>query len=177
MATNSNEPLELSTEQKTLLGALREVIVHVAQAKVAEPRAAEIALQKVLPAHGPVMMRLETLAKQGAAAGWLLPKTAGPTVRYGRLAKDFAGHTVDWVMMEGRAAGHVHPSGEINFGWAVSGKPHFDGHPPGWVVFPPGSHHVPIVTGGVMLLLYVLPGGRVAWDPPPAATTTILPKR
>jgi hypothetical protein len=169
MPTNPTEPLAPSPEQEALMTSLRPVIVHVAAAKPADPRGAERALEKAVPALGPVMARVHQLAKQGVTQGWLVPKSGGPKVRYGRLVKDLGGFSVDWVLMEGPAAGHTHPSGEINFGWAWSGKPHFDGHPPGWVVFPPGSHHVPIVTGGEMLLLYFLPGGRVAWDPPPHA--------
>ena len=65
------------------------------------------------------------------------------------------------------AAGHTHTNGEINLGFAVKGDPKFDGRPAGWVVFPPGSHHIPTVTGGEMLLVYFLPVGKVAWDPPP----------
>ena len=45
------------------------------------------------------------------------------------------------------------------------GEPTFDGHEPGWVVFPPGSHHIPTVEGGTMLFLYFMPGGAVVWDP------------
>ena len=73
--------------------------------------------------------------------------------------KDLSGYSVDFVWMEGPAAGHTHTKGEINLGFAMSGKPLFDGRPPGWVVFPPGSHHIPTVTGGEMLLVYFLPGG------------------
>ncbi|RMG89073.1 MAG: DUF4863 family protein, partial [Candidatus Dadabacteria bacterium] len=37
------------------------------------------------------------------------------------------------------------------------------GQAEGWVVFGEGSDHVPTVTGGTMLLLYFLPGGRIDW--------------
>ena len=74
------------------------------------------------------------------------------------------------MLMEGPAAGHTHTNGEINLGFRWSGDPKFDGRPTGWVVFPPGSHHVPTVTGGEMLLLYFVPGGKVVWDPPPSAS-------
>ena len=55
----------------------------------------------------------------------------------------------------------------INLGFAMSGKPLFDGRPPGWVVFPPASHHIPTVTGGEMLIVYFVPGGQVVWDAAP----------
>ncbi len=55
------------------------------------------------------------------------------------------------------------PCGEINLMFRWSGEPVFDGCEPGWAVFPPGSEHVPGVTGGEMLILYLLPGGAVEW--------------
>jgi hypothetical protein len=35
------------------------------------------------------------------------------------------------------------------------------GEPPGWVVEPPGSVHVPTVAGGTMLIVYLLPRGEI----------------
>ncbi len=48
-------------------------------------------------------------------------------------------------------------------GFAVEGDPRFDGQPEGWIVFAPGTQHVPTVTGGRMLIAYFLPGGAVEW--------------
>ena len=56
---------------------------------------------------------------------------------------------------------HAHPNGEIDLCFALDGEPTFDGHPPGWVVFRPGSKHIPTVVGGPMLILYLLPGGAI----------------
>jgi hypothetical protein len=56
---------------------------------------------------------------------------------------------------------HRHPAGEVNFCIAVDGSPTFDGEPPGWVVLPPGSTHVPTVSGGTMLIVYLLPRGEM----------------
>jgi len=153
--------------QQELVEAVEALLPVVATADPASPRDAEAALGKALPAAGPALARVERLARRGVAEGWLLPRSGGPKVRFGRLAKDLRGHSVDFVLMTGPAAGHTHTNGEINFGWRWSGEPRFDGRPPGWIVFPPGSHHVPTVEGGEMLLLYFLPGGAVAWDPPP----------
>jgi hypothetical protein len=154
--------------QLELLAALKALVPAVAAIDAARPSDAEASLSKALPASGPALAKVEALARKGVAEGWLLPRSGGPRVRFGRLAKDLDGYSVDFVLMEGPAAGHTHTNGEVNFGWKWSGSPRFDGKPPGWVVFPPGSHHVPTVAGGEMLLLYFLPGGAVAWDPPPA---------
>ena len=45
--------------------------------------------------------------------------------------------------------------------FAVDGAPLFDGNPPGWTVYAPGSQHVPTVSGGLMLILYLLPLGAI----------------
>ena len=55
--------------------------------------------------------------------------------------------------------------GEFDLCFALSGAPTFDGHPPGWVVLPPNSWHVPTVAGGRMAILYFLPGGAFQMGP------------
>ncbi len=101
-----------------------------------------------------------------AAEGWLTPKEAGG-VRFGRLSKaceELGGNSLDAVDMDGPASGpHTHPRGEVELCIPVSGQPRFDGRDSRWVVYPPGSRHVPTVTGGRMLILYFLPGGLITW--------------
>lgn len=166
MADPAAAPLPPS--QAELVEAVKALLPAVALADPAKPADAEAALSRAHPATGPAIARVEVLARRGVAEGWLLPRSGGPKVRFGRLAKDLSGHSVDFVLMTGPAAGHTHTNGEVNFGWRWSGEPKFDGRPPGWVVFPPGSHHVPTVEGGEMLLLYFVPGGKVVWDASPA---------
>jgi hypothetical protein len=60
----------------------------------------------------------------------------------------------------------VHPGGEVNWCVALDGDPRFDGQPAGWVVMPPGSGHVPTVSGGRMLIVYLLPGGKIEFTKP-----------
>lgn len=101
-----------------------------------------------------------------AAEGWLTPREAGG-VRFGRLSKsceELGGNSLDAVDMDGPASGaHTHPRGEVELCIPVSGEPRFDGRDSRWVVYPPGSRHVPTVTGGRMLILYFLPGGEITW--------------
>ena len=85
-------------------------------------------------------------------------------VKYGRVAKAGAptlDFSIDVVHMNGAGPLHRHPNGEVNYCIALDGKPTFDGHPPGWVVFPPESRHVPTVAGGTMLIVYLLPQGAI----------------
>lgn len=122
-------------------------------------------LETAHPFEGETMERVRALCEAGMEEGWLVPRQGGPDVRFGRLAKDLGGYSVDCVLMSGAALGHTHPKGEINIGFAWEGEdPRFDGHPAGWVVYPPGSHHVPTVTDGRMLFVYFMPGGEVEWD-------------
>ena len=43
----------------------------------------------------------------------------------------------------------------------VSGAATFDGRGAGWLVYEPGSAHVPTVSGGRALVLYLLPQGAI----------------
>jgi hypothetical protein len=166
-----DRPVDAKAPPPAHVALVREVdaiLAAIAGVPIDDPAKAEAELARRVPPRGPAAKRVETLASEGARDGWLLTRRAG-TVEFGRLAKDVRGHSVDVVRMEGSGAGHTHTNGEVNLGFVVSGDPRFDGRPAGWVVFPPGSHHVPTVTGGTMLILYFVPGGKVAWDPPPAA--------
>ena len=87
-----------------------------------------------------------------------------PPVKYSRPAKaseETSGFSIDVVDMSGPGPKHLHPNGEINWCIALEGEPTFDGEPPGWVVEPPGSEHVPTVAGGRMLIVYLLPEGAI----------------
>lgn len=87
-----------------------------------------------------------------------------PPVRWSRVSKaspDSADFSIDAVDMNGPGPHHAHPNGEVNWCIALEGDPRFDGRPAGWVVMPPGSGHVPTVSGGRMLIVYLLPGGKI----------------
>jgi hypothetical protein len=101
------------------------------------------------------------------AAGVLTPKRASPTLTFGRVAKpadELGGCSIDAVDMTGAGAAHTHPNGEVSLCFATEGDPRFVGFPEGWVAVPPGSWHVPEVSGGRMLIVYFLPGGAMVWD-------------
>ncbi|HNC99809.1 MAG TPA: DUF4863 family protein [Myxococcota bacterium] len=46
----------------------------------------------------------------------------------------------------------------------MEGTPRFDGHGERWVVYPPGSRHIPTVAGGRMFILYFVPNGALRFD-------------
>ncbi len=165
MSTERAEDARVAGREQ-LEKALRRLVAAVDAVDPASPEDAMAHLDGAHPFDGADVTTILALCEEGLSAGWLAPREAGPKVRYGRLAKDMGGYAVDAVVMaEASGLGHTHTRGEINMCFPLAGEPRFDGHPPGWVVFAPGSHHVPTVTGGTMLFLYFTPGGEVVWDP------------
>ena len=127
---------------------------------LSDPTTARAEVEASAPFTGELVARVRAAAESGAAAGWLLPReNAG--VRFGRVAKDLCGQSLDAVSMSGPGPRHRHPNGEIDLCFAQADQPRFDGHPEGWVVYGPDSTHVPTVRGGAMLILYFLPGGAI----------------
>jgi hypothetical protein len=152
-----------------LLEALAPVLSVLKDVDVSDPGAAA-ALTERLPLSSPELVRVGALVREGLTAGWLCPRGEGE-LRYGRAAKATeatAQFSIDTVDMRGAGPGHLHPDGEIDLCFAIDGDPTFDGHPPGWMVYPPGSWHVPTVSGGRMGILYFLPGGAIRFGPRPA---------
>ncbi|MEZ4239631.1 MAG: DUF4863 family protein [Myxococcota bacterium] len=150
---------------EALRAALAPLAERVATLDLADPEAAKAALDREHPVAGLGAVREALLA--GRDAGWLVPKQATETLRFGRVAKpaaDLGGCSIDAVDMAGAGAPHRHPNGEVSLCFATEGDPRFVGSPEGWVVVGPGSRHVPEVTGGRMLIVYFLPGGAMEWE-------------
>lgn len=117
--------------------------------------------------HGPQSasyLELKAACQAGVAAGWLCDRQAGG-LKYGRIFKpspELHGFSVDVVdMKDVQGPHHVHPTGEIDLIMPLEGDAHFNGHPAGWLVCPPGSAHHPTVTQGRAIVLYLLPEGRI----------------
>ena len=126
-------------------------------------------LNALLPLDDPRIQAARTLVTNGLRDGWLAPKEAGG-VRFGRVAKpseNTRNFSIDAVEMTGPGPGHVHPEGEFDLSFAIDGDPTFDGESEGWLVLPPGSWHVPTVSGGRMGILYFLPSGAIQFGPRP----------
>tara|TARA_R110002095_G_scaffold194758_1_gene173164 strand:- start:455 stop:907 length:453 start_codon:yes stop_codon:yes gene_type:complete len=85
-------------------------------------------------------------------------------VKWGRVAKatpETDDHSIDAVHMTGAGPSHTHPAGEVNWCIPLEGEPQFESTKNGWCVMPPGSTHVPEVTGGAMLIVYLIPTGAI----------------
>jgi hypothetical protein len=147
---------------EALKDALLPLCRTVAALDLSDPAAAEAALEKEHPFRG--LGALEAMMKAAQAEGWLTPKRATPDLTFGRLAKatpETSDLSIDVVDMGGAGGEHVHPNGEVSLCFVQEGDPRFVGRPAGWVVVPPGSRHVPEVTGGRMLIAYFLPSGAI----------------
>lgn len=157
-----------------LLEALQPLCATIDGLKGLEPRAAEAALNEKFPLAAPPMQALRKLVREGVEARWLCDREA-PGVRYSRVLKAPAPEqlSIDAVHMQGAGGAHLHPNGEFDLCFAVSGAPKFDGRPEGWVVYAPNTWHVPTVEGGVMDILYFLPGGGIRFGEQPAGSTAV----
>lgn len=151
--------------KEELIESMQPLIQVIAGLDLSDPAAAAAALHEAAPIDG--LSELRRLLCEANEAGWLTPRRATETLSFGRLARPgeaTSGLSIDVVDMSGAGAGHTHPGGEVSLCFALEGEPRFMGEPEGWVVAAAGSHHVPTVSDGRMLIAYFLPGGAMEWD-------------
>ena len=146
--------------------AFAELIAEVTARIAGDPLddALQRKLASLFPPGGEMVRRLEAACHAGIAAGWMCNREhAG--IKYGRVVKPGEpthGFSVDVVEMHDIAGGHHrHPHGEIDLVMPIDAAAKFDGHGAGWVVYGPDSAHVPTVSGGRALVLYLLPQGTI----------------
>jgi hypothetical protein len=146
--------------------SLRPLLDFCAGLDLRQPDAARSALTRAFPLDGAVLRGVRAAMEAGVAAGTLCQRGA-PPVQWSRVFKaapETRDFSADAVLMSAPGPRHVHPNGEVDLCFALDGAPTFDGNPPGWTVYPPGSAHVPTVSGGTMLILYLLPGGAIEFQ-------------
>jgi hypothetical protein len=130
---------------------------------LSDAAAAEAALARRLAPGSGEAAELNARLRELLEAGQVAQNGELP-VRWGRVAKateETLGYSIDVVHMTGAGPRHRHPTGEIDWCVPLEGEPTFDGRGAGWVVLPAGSEHVPTVAGGAMLIVYLLPEGRI----------------
>jgi Domain of unknown function (DUF4863) len=149
-----------------VIQTFRPLFDAAAGLELTDPVSARRELERRFDPRGSPARDLEkTLA--GLLAEGRIAERGAPPVRWSRVAKagpETREQSIDVVCMSGAGPRHVHPNGEVNYCIRLDGDPRFDGEPPGWVVFPPGSAHVPTVQGGTMLIVYLLPGGAIRFE-------------
>jgi hypothetical protein len=146
-----------------MIDTFRPLIDAARGLDLTEPVAARDELRRRFDPAGKPAQALNAQLLELLAQGRIAERGAMP-VKFGRVAKataDTDDFSIDVVHMDGPGPHHRHPQGEVNYCIALDGEPRFDGHPAGWVVMPPGSGHVPTVSGGRMLIVYLLPQGQI----------------
>ncbi len=148
---------------ESMLETFRPLLEAAAGVDLDRPEDARLTLLARLDPRGDVARRVNAellaLLEEGRIA-----ERGEPPVRWGRVAKassETLGFSIDAVWMSGPGPRHRHPDGEVNWCVALEGNPSFEGQPAGWVVLPAGSTHVPRVEAGTMLIVYLLPGGKI----------------
>lgn len=152
------------SSKEALIEAFEPVAHRVATLDLTDAETAEAALNAAFPVETLAGLREQLIA--ASEEGWLTPReNAG--VKFGRLAKPGEathGLSIDVVDMTSAGPGHTHPNGEASLCFALEGAPTFMNKPEGWVVAAAGTHHVPTVAGGRMLIAYFLPEGAMVFD-------------
>ncbi len=148
--------------------ALEPLLATMATLDLSDPEHAKAELDRTHPIDADRLQSVRQLVREGMDAGWLADREAGG-IRFSRVRKapDEDAWSIEAVHMDRPGPGHTHPRGEVDLCFAVSGDPRFDGAVEGWTVYPAESWHVPTVTGGVMDILYFLPGGKIRFEPKP----------
>lgn len=148
------------SSKEAFVSLVTPLVQKLAGKDLGDAKAVRTQLERDLPLRDALVASVRAAAEEGMREGWLLPKeNAG--IKFGRVAKDVLGFSIDAVWMQGPGPKHRHPDGEIDLCFALDGDPRFDGNPQGWTVYGPDSTHVPTVRGGTMLILYFLPGGKI----------------
>lgn len=146
-----------------MLEIFKPLIDAATGVSLSDPDAARAELNSRLDPDSPEGHQLSQALVELLEAGKVADRGA-PPVRYSRAAKateETGGFSIDVVDMTGPGPRHRHPNGEVNWCVALEGAPTFGGQGPGWVVETPGSEHVPTVSGGRMLIVYLLPEGAI----------------
>lgn len=114
--------------------------------------------------QGQSFQALASACREGVRDGWLAQRGEEP-LKWGRILKpttETHGFSVDVVRMTDVAGPHHgHPQGEIDMVIPLDPDARFDGQGEGWKVYPPGTAHHPTVTGGSVIVLYLLPNGEI----------------
>ncbi len=146
-----------------MIESFRPLIEAAQDLDLSDPKTAEEILHQRFDPNGPEAHALNQALIQLADQGKIAENGEMP-VRWGRVSKatpETKDLSIDVVLMNGPGPRHRHPNGEIDYCIALDGDPKFDGRPAGWVVFGPDSVHIPTVSDGKMLIVYLLPQGAM----------------
>jgi hypothetical protein len=151
-----------SVTPDTFRASLKRITDHIQERPLDATLEAD--LNRIFPAGGEVYRQIFESCQGAIAAGWMCNREGGG-IKFGRVIKpapELHGFSVDVVDMNAIAGPHHrHPNGEIDLVMPLTESAKFDGHGAGWVVYGPNSAHVPTVSDGRALVLYLLPQGAI----------------
>ena len=146
-----------------MLDTFAPLLAAAENVDLSDPQAARAELNRRFDPEGEAAKALNAQLEALLAEGKIAERGALP-VCWGRVTKaspESRDFSIDVVHMNGAGPEHRHPGGEVNYCVALEGQPTFEDQPPGWIVMPPDSVHVPTVAGGRMLIVYLLPKGEI----------------
>lgn len=155
-----------------MLAALRRVMDDIAGEPLAP--ALEATLNGRYGVGSEAYRTLSGLLLQGVEEGWAAYAPIGddPDYRRGRIQEPCEEtHQISvesGLLRDVKGQYHRHTTGEINMIIPIDPDGAFCGQGAGWKVFAPMSEHYPTVTGGKVLIMYLLPQGRIEYCDPPA---------
>ena len=124
-------------------------------------------LNENFPPGGEAFDDLAALCRQGIDEGWLCFREQ-EGIKFGRIIKpgpETHGYSADVVEMEDVIGPyHGHPNGEVDMIIPESPAAKFDGYGQGWQIYAPESEHFPTATGGKVIVLYLLPDGKIDFN-------------
>lgn len=141
------------------------ILEHLAQADLSAPEKVINGLNEAFPLDSALVLNIRKLFLEGLEQGWLCDKKGG-SASFSRVAKTgeaTKGFSIDAVRLEGPGVWHRHTTGEVDLCFSDNPDARFDGFGEGWVVFAPGSAHVPTASAGTMNILYFIPAGALQW--------------
>ena len=143
-------------------GLLSPVTECIAGRPLDAARAEE--LTERFPPEGDLYRAIEAACHLAIAEGWMCAE-GGEGRRFGRIIEptpETGNLSVDVVRIADRQGPHHrHPTGEVCMVMPVTPTAKFDGNGRGWCVYEPDTAHVPTVTDGDAIVLYLLPDGRI----------------
>lgn len=154
----------MDDNRKQLREILDPVIAEIAEAPWDDALAAR--LNAHFGAGSDLFSTMEACCDDGIENGWM--GLEGEDVRKGARVIEPCAETADMSidvvqLIDFSGPHHRHPGGEVCAVMSEHTDGRFDGNPRGWAVYPPGSQHWPVGSGGRVRILFFLPNGAIEY--------------
>lgn len=154
----------MDDNRKALRDLLDPVIAEIAETEWNGALAAQ--LNSRFRAYGDLFRELEARCDEGIENSWmgLQGEDSRKGARVIEPCPETRGMSIDVVqLIDFTGPHHRHPNGEVCAVMPDHAEGRFDGNPHGWAVYPPGSEHWPVGSGGRVRILFFLPNGAIEY--------------